>query len=150
MSDLIIQTIAGLLGTIGFAILFRLKPIHWLYAGIDGLVACITYIALSNLIEEVIIVNMVAAFVCAFGAEIIARIVKAPATVFILPGIIVLVPGRTLYYTMSNLLNENYIEAGSNLLSTVEVAIALGGGIIAASILRIIVFNTYDKIKKKK
>lgn len=148
MRELLVQTIAGVLGTIGFAILFRLKPIHWLYAGIDGLATCITYIILSNLIEEVIIINMVAAFVCAFGAEIIARIVKAPATVFILPGIIALVPGRTLYYTMSNLLSENYLEAGNFLLSTVEVAIALGGGIIAASIVRIVIFNTYDKLKK--
>lgn len=148
MTDIIIKVIAGVIGTIGFAAIFRLKPLHWIYAAIDGLLTCLTYVILLEATENVFISNLFAAFVCAFGAEIFARMGKAPSTVFILPGIIALVPGGTLYYSMSNLLNENYKDAAQFLLTTVEVAVALGGGIIAASVLKIIVFKTYDKIKK--
>lgn len=148
-SPVVVKILAGVVGTVGFAILFRLKPLHWLFAGIDGLLTCVAYFAFMALFDNILASNIFAAFVCAFFAEILARFAKAPATVFVLPGIIALVPGSTLYYSMSNLLNENYIEAGHNLLLTVEVAIALGGGIIAASVLRIIVFKVYDRIKMK-
>lgn len=149
-TSIIIKIIAGVIGTVGFAILFRLKPLHWVYAGIDGLLACIVYFIGLEIFEGVLGPNILAAFVCAFGAEVFARIAKAPSTVFLLPGIIVFVPGRTLYYTMNELMNRNYVEAGHNLLLTVQVAVALGAGIILASLLRIIIFNTYDRIKNKR
>ena len=128
----IIKIIAGVVGTVGFAILFRLKPLHWIYAGLVGLFACISYFVVFNTTGDVFFANLFGAFVCAFISEIFARIAKTPTTVFVLPGIITLVPGSTLYYTMSNLLNEKYVEAGENLLVTITVAVAIGGGIIAA------------------
>ena len=154
MTPVIIKIIAGFISTIGFAILFRLKPTHWILAAIDGLLACVCYFAFADIFGNVFLPNLLASLVCAFGAELFARLAKAPSTVFLLPGIIALVPGGTLYYSMSNLLNSNYIEAGHNLLLTAEVAIAIGGGIIAASILRIIIFKVVDaiigKFNKKK
>lgn len=150
MTPVYIKIIAGFISTIGFAIIFRLKPSHWLLAAIDGLVACIVYFSLIDTFENILILpNLFAALACAFLAEIFARVAKTPSTVFLLPGIISLVPGGSLYYTMSNLLNANYVEAGSCLLSTAEVAIAIGGGVIAASIIKTIVFKTIDSIKLK-
>lgn len=150
MTPVYIKIIAGFISTIGFAIIFRLKPSHWLLAAIDGLVACIVYFSLIDTFENILILpNLFAALACAFIAEIFARVAKTPSTVFLLPGIISLVPGGSLYYTMSNLLNANYVEAGSYLLSTAEVAIAIGGGIIAASIIKTVVFKTIDSIKLK-
>lgn len=149
MTPVIIKIISGFISTIGFAILFRLKPVHWIFAGIDGLLACVFYFLFSDMFGSDFLPNLLAALICAFGAEIFARIAKAPSTVFLLPGIIALVPGGSLYYSMSNLLNSNYIEAGHYLLLTAEVAIAIGGGIIGASILRIVIFKVYDAIKKK-
>lgn len=145
----IIKIIAGVIGTVGFAILFRLKPLHWIYAGLVGLFACVAYFALMNTMEDVFLANLTGAFVCALSSELFARIAKAPTTVFVLPGIIALVPGRTLYYTMSNLLNDNYIEAGENLLVTITVAVAIGGGIIAASILRVLLLKLIENFKSK-
>ena len=87
---------------------------------------------------------------CAFGAELFARICKAPSTVFLLPGCIVLVPGGSLYYSMSNLLNSNYREAAQQLLITAEVGAAIGGGIIIASLLKFVVFGLVDRVKKQK
>ncbi len=149
MDDIIIKIIAGFISTIGFAVIFRLKPAHWILAAIDGLVACVLYFLLTDIFGTVFIPNLVASLACAFVAEIFARLAKTPSTVFLLPGIISLVPGGVLYYSMNNLLNENYIEAGENLLTTVEIAVAIGGGIIGASILRIILFKVIDSIKLK-
>ena len=147
MMPFVIKIIAGVISTVGFAIIFRLKPSHWVFAAVDGLVACVCYFAFTELIGGVFWPNALAALLTAFLAEIFARICKAPSTVFLLPGCIALVPGGTLYYTMSNFLSENYSEASENLLVTVEVGVAIGGGIILASILRLAIFKFIERVK---
>lgn len=145
----VIKIIAGVISTVGFGIIFRVKPSKLPFVALDGLIACVSYFALTELIGGDFIPNAIAAFLTAFAAEIFARICKAPTTVFLLPGCIALVPGGTLYYTMSNLLAQNYIEAGKNLLTTVEVGVAIGAGIIIASLLRIVVFKLIFRKRNK-
>ncbi|MBO5463404.1 MAG: threonine/serine exporter family protein [Clostridia bacterium] len=147
MMPFVIKIIAGVISTVGFAIIFRLKPSHWVFAAVDGLVACVCYFAFTVLIGGVFWPNALAALLTAFLTEIFARICKAPSTVFLLPGCIALVPGGTLYYTMSNFLSENYSEASEYLLVTVEVGVAIGGGIILASILRLAIFKFIERVK---
>ena len=149
MTPYIIKIIAGVISTFGFAIIFRLKPSHWPIAALEGLIACVSYFAFTELIGGDFFPNALAAFLTAFAAEIFARILKAPTTIFLLPGCIALVPGGTLYYTMNNLLSQNYVEAGRYLLTTVVVGVAIGAGIILASLLRILVFKVIFKNKSK-
>lgn len=149
MTDIIIKIIFGALSTFGFAVIFRLKPSHWFYATLAGLGACITYFAFTELFNSVFLPNALAALVCALLSEIFARICKTPATVFLLPGCIALVPGATLYYSMNNLLNSDYSSAAQNLLVTAEVGVAIGGGIIVASLLKMIVFKLIESVEKK-
>ncbi len=150
MEDIIIKIIAGTISTLGFAILFRLKPSHWPFAMLDGLFACICYFAFTDLFGGNFLPNLLAAFVASIFADFFARICKAPSTVFILPGCIALVPGGTLYYAMSNLLSENRDIAVEYFLTTLTVGIGIGGGIIAASLLRVTIQAISRKVKQKK
>lgn len=150
MEAILIKIIAGAISTLGFAILFRLKPAHWGFATLDGLLACIAYFAFTELFGTNFLPNLLAAFIASSFAELFARICKTPATVFILPGCIALVPGGTLYYAMNNLLSQNRELALENFLVTLTVGIAIGGGIIASSLLRVTVQAISRKIKGKK
>ena len=150
MEEIIIKIIAGTIATLGFAILFRLKPSHWAFAVTDGLLACICYFAFTELFGGNFLPNLLAAFVASVFADLFARICKAPSTVFILPGCIALVPGGTLYYAMSNLLSENRDIAVEYFLTTLTVGIGIGGGIIAASLLRVTIQAISKKLKHKK
>ncbi|MEE1502813.1 MAG: threonine/serine exporter family protein [Acutalibacteraceae bacterium] len=150
MEDIIIKIIAGTIATLGFAILFRLKPSHWPFAMLDGLFACVCYFAFTELFGGNFLPNLLAAFVASVFADLFARLCKAPSTVFILPGCIALVPGGTLYYAMSNLLSENRDVAVEYFLITLTVGIGIGGGIIAASLLRVTIQAISRKIKRKK
>ncbi len=146
-TDIIIKIIAGVISTIGFAIIFRLRVKHIPLAALDGLVACVVYfVCLEFISDDLFIANMLASFAAAGCAEIFARIGKAPSTIFLLPGCIALVPGGTLYQAMRNLLIKDYDEFGAQLLITGKVAIAIGGGIIAVSIIRYFL----NKIKSDK
>ena len=152
--DIIIKIIAGVISTIGFAIIFKLRVKHIPLAAFDGLVACVVYfVCLEFISDDLFIANMLASFATAGVAEICARIGKAPSTIFLLPGCIALVPGGTLYQAMRNLLIKDYDEFGAQLLITGKVAIAIGGGIIAVSIIRYFLnklkLNNKNKANKK-
>ena len=150
MEEIIIKIIAGTIATLGFAILFRLKPSHWPFAVIDGLFACVCFFAFKELFGGNFLPNLLAAFVASLFADVFARMCKAPSTVFILPGCIALVPGEPLYYAMNNLLSENREVALEYFLTTLTIGIAIGGGIIGASLLRVAIQAISRKIKRKK
>jgi uncharacterized membrane protein YjjB (DUF3815 family) len=149
LEDIIIKIIAGTISTLGFAILFRLKPSHWPFAMLDGLFACVCYFAFTELFGGNFLPNLLAAFAASVFADLFARLCKAPSTVFILPGCIALVHGGTLYYAMSNLLSENRDVAVEYFLITLTVGIGIGGGIIAASLLRVTIQAISRKLKRK-
>ena len=92
---------------------------------------------------------MLASFATAGFAEVCARVGKAPSTIFLLPGCIALVPGGSLYNAMRCLLIKDFDEFGAQLLTTGKVAIAIGGGIIAVSIIRYFL-NSFNMKKNKK
>jgi uncharacterized membrane protein YjjB (DUF3815 family) len=148
-SEIIIKIIAGVISTVGFAIIFRLRVKHIPLAALDGLVACVVYFCCLEFIsEDLFIANMLASFATAGFAEICARIGKAPSTIFLLPGCIALVPGGSLYNAMRGLLLKDYDEFAAQLLVTGKVAIAIGGGIIAVSIIRFFISKLKKTIKE--
>lgn len=147
MDELILRIVAGTVSTLGFAIIFKLKVRLWPFATICGFAACILYFGLSELLEGEFLPNAISAFAVGLLSEVFARVCKAPVTVFLLPGCIALVPGGTLYYTMSNLLSENNELAARFFLTTLTVGVGIGGGIIAASLVRYCVCKIIDKIK---
>ena len=73
---------------------------------------------------------------------------KAPAIIFILPSIIVLIPGGSFYYTMSYLVNGNqqlFQEwGGRTLLSALGIAV----GIIVASFVFYEILHLIQRMKK--
>ena len=148
-SEIVIKIIAGVISTVGFAIIFRLRVKHIPLAALDGLVACVVYFCCLEFIsEDLFIANMLASFATAGFAEICARIGKAPSTIFLLPGCIALVPGGSLYNAMRGLLLKDYDEFAAQLLVTGKVAIAIGGGIIAVSIIRFFISKLKKTIKE--
>ena len=148
MTPVIIKIVAGTIATLAFAILFKVKAKLLPYATFGGLVACVIYFILTDTIGGAFIPNVVAAFIVALLSEVFARIKKAASTVFLFPGCIALVPGGTLYYTMNSLLSKNYNEAFYYFLTTLTVGIAIGGGIIAASLVIYLTTKAYNRFNK--
>ena len=92
------------LGCGAFCFIFELR--RWWYivsAAATGTVAWLVYLSLPGLTD----VNryLLATIAAAALSEIFARLYKTPATVFLIIGIIPLVPGGGIYYTMEALIN---------------------------------------------
>lgn len=79
-------------------------------------------------------------------SEILARVMKMPATVFVIAAIIPLVPGVGLYTTMMYLIQGQTQEAGQTGISTILAIIAMAMALVLTSIpTRIITAKTAKK-----
>ena len=117
MKTEIIQVLASFVGSFGFAVLYNLRGRKLCMAGISGMVSWIA----------------AAAAVATVYAETMARILKTPVTVFLITGIIPLVPGGNLYYTMNYVLAKQWHLSSLYGQKTILIAIAVAAGIMIAS-----------------
>lgn len=101
----IIQLITSFLGSLGFAIIFNLKKNHLVVAAVGGTFCWASYLVASAAFSGVFIPTLVASAVAAFYSEVFARLIKAPATVVFVSVIIPLIPGSSLFYTMSHVVS---------------------------------------------
>ncbi len=71
-----------------------------------------------------------ASFVLGLCGEFLARKLKTPATIFIIPSLFPMVPGANIYYTMYYFIFEDYKTALSNAVDTLTIALYLAIGIV--------------------
>ena len=131
----LVRLIATLIGTAGFSILFRVRPRLLPYAVIGGGITYAVYYFTDILLGSVFAAGLLAAIAFSIYSELMARIKRAPAVVFLLPSAISIVPGGSLYHTMINLLSQNYVAAWEYLLEALRIGIGIAGGMAAVSLL---------------
>lgn len=112
-----------------FAILFQAPKKSLPVSGVIGAVGWVVYIYIRKDLNYDSFYAMFAATVSlSLLSELAARIFKQPVTVFVIPGIIPIVPGLGMYKGMAAIIENNY-DTGVNILITTVMdasAIALG------------------------
>ncbi|HSH34747.1 threonine/serine exporter family protein, partial [Schnuerera sp.] len=105
--------IFAFLSSIGFAILFSIPKDSIAKSGFVGATGWIAYYITSSILNSNVAGTFFAAVTVGISGELFARHYKKPATVFIVPGIIPLVPGAGMYYTMLALVEKDFISAAN-------------------------------------
>lgn len=144
---MMIQLGAAFLGSIGFAIFLKMKGKQIFYAGLGGLVTWFIYLMVFDFCQSDFISNLVAAVFVGIFAEIMARVNRAPATIFLTAAAIPLIPGGKLYYTMYGLVSEEhalFIESGT---SAVVIALAISLGFVVVAVLKRYLDKAFRKIE---
>lgn len=131
--------ITGILGTLGFSILFYIHPRRLPLATFGGLLCTAVYLLAGYLIGGELLPNLFGALVAAGFSEVCARLTKVPVPVYMVPCIMPLVPGGLLYSAMFNLVAGNYTTAADSAMSTLVVALGISGGIVIASVLGLLI-----------
>ena len=88
---------------------------------------------MAEYVEGEFIPNFVASVFVAIYAEIMARVNRAPTTIFLTAVAIPLLPGGSLYYTMAGLVNKDallFSQSGEKAL-VIALAISLGFTLVA-------------------
>lgn len=133
--SILLQFIYSFFGTTGFAIYFGSPVNSIIPSGIAGGASWSLYYIVYSNFDNKILATFMGAFLVGTLGEILATKYKKPATVFITPGIVTLVPGAGMYYTMSYLVNENFISAIDEGVEVFFIAAAIATGIIFSTIL---------------
>ena len=98
----IIHLVTAGFGALGFSLIFNVRRELLPAAAFGGLLDWGVYMMAEWFFGNgVFLPSVVAAAFASIYAEAMARVEKAPATVFYIPALIPLIPGGSLYYTMS-------------------------------------------------
>lgn len=127
--------ISGTIGTIGFSLLFKSNPRRTGFNALGGMITCIVYVVASEIFEQEFLQNFFPALVATAYAEIMARVLKAPATPILACSIIPLVPGGKLYYTTYYFVVGQMSLFKYTLTETLRIAAGLAVGIIVISVI---------------
>ena len=123
------QLFFALISTAAFCLLWHLPLRHLPLASLGGAASWGIYLLLSAWLDNIFYIVLLVSIFSAAYAEITARRVRAPATLFLIPALIPLVPGSSLYYTMLALVQDNTAGVHSYGMLTVKWVIGIAAGI---------------------
>ncbi len=150
-TTLIVQIIASAVGTVGFAILFKVRAKYLALTALLGALCYGTYYAVDSLCKGgSFLAALCATVLVAALSEMLARGIRTPATVFMLVGLIPIVPGGALYHTMQSFITKSSSEAILYGWEALKIAMGIAGGIVAVSVLVNITSEILEKIKNQK
>jgi uncharacterized membrane protein YjjB (DUF3815 family) len=130
MQDMLIQLVTAFLGSLGFALLFHVRRERLLPASLGGLLAWGVYLLMGMATDQDVVRYFVASVALTVYAETLARVIKAPATLFIVTASIPLIPGGSLYRTMQNFMMNDLDAFSRQGLTTVLLAVAIAVGML--------------------
>lgn len=133
MSFYVIQTIMGVLGSIGFSILFGVTDRKLLWISLGSGAGWVVYLTCVARGYSMFVGLFAASLFVAVVSEVLARILKTPVILMLVPMLIPEIPGGDLYYTMYYLVQRQYVEFGNSSNQVLVEAGAIALGIILAS-----------------
>ncbi len=137
----IIQLSAGLIGSLCFGILFNMRGKRLIAAAVGGLMSWGLFLILSHFVSNEPINYFIVASVVSLYSEVMARILKTPASPIVTTSLIPLIPGGSLYYTMACAFESNFTLFLDKAVSTLKLASALALGIIVVTALSQLLFR---------
>ena len=129
MKDIIYQLGSAFVGSLGFALIFGMRRRYLFAASLGALLGWGVYLISDALLQSSFLPPLFAAAFALSYSELMAKALKTPATLFVIPAIIPLVPGGSLYYTMSYAVHRDVANARLYGTRTLETALAIAAGI---------------------
>ena len=136
IKELLTLIISGVVGTVGFSILFKSNKSRVFCCAVGGALVVFIYALCVRATDNLFFQNFVPALFATVYAEIMARVMKAPTTPILACSIIALIPGGRLYYTTYHFVTSENMEAfQSELLAMLQVAAGICVGITCISVI---------------
>lgn len=147
-SDLLTQFIFAALATFGFTLIFRVPKSDILVCSLIGAFGWLSYQLATGYGFSAVMACFLGACTVALLSDISSKLLKDAATIFIIPGIMCLVPGAGMYRMMLSLIHNNMggfaTECTQTLMSAGAIAVGL---LVTGSLLKILRMLT-RKIKE--
>lgn len=142
MKEWLVPIVSAALGSLTFAMFFGVRSRKLWFSLLGGALNWGLYLlAMKKMGLPATMAYALGAAAGTLYAEILARIVKTPVTVFVITSVIPMVPGGSLYYTMLGLLQGDKATFVDRGLYTLSAAGAMALGIFAATMLFRLLFT---------
>lgn len=129
--EIINHILCSFIGTVGFAIIYNVPKKYYFACGITGMAGWMMYLFVNS---QDYMSSAVASFFGAFVVVLISRILtiymKCPITVFLISGILPLVPGAGVYYTAYYIVTNQLTQAALKGIESLKIAFAIVMGIV--------------------
>ena len=122
---LFIKTYAAFSSIIAFSIIFDMPKNLLKYATLVGVLSWIIYSYLLYIKVDIVLQAFITGLVVAAMSHIFARTLKAPVTMFLVPGILPLVPGGPIYRSVYYFINDNSNLGNMYFTQTLQIAGAI-------------------------
>ena len=129
MTEVLTQLFFAGLSTVCFALLFSVPARHLWCCGLTGIVGWLFYWGMMQVQQSPVTASLVAVIPLSITVRILAITRKAPATLFLIPGIFPLVPGAGIYYTAYSFITGDSEGFSAKGTETLKIAVALAMGI---------------------
>ena len=125
--------------TCGFCIIFQVHLRKIPIVMIIGGCGWITYMMSMSYHDSAVAASFLGACTVGLLSDLASRFFKDASTVFVIPGIICLVPGAGIYYTLLALVQQDTAAFGDYAFTTLLTAGAIGTGLlVTGSIMQVI------------
>lgn len=142
----IVLAISGTIGAVAICLFFNINFKRMGWALMATVLTMGVYIGIVAWLPDNIFLNtLIPTLFAAILSEILARFIKIPATVILVPGIIAFVPGKSLYETMEALVQGDLATAASSGRGCLLTLLGLAVGICVATVL----FRLISPVKLK-
>jgi len=129
------QLIACFFGCMGFVILFNIHGPGGLLCALGGTIAWGVYLLCLHSTGDDLTAYFWAAIAASLYSELMARIRKYPAISYLVISIFPLIPGASVYYTMTYAVRNEMEAFADKLMHTAAIAGAIAVGVILISTL---------------
>ncbi|MBR1798917.1 MAG: threonine/serine exporter family protein [Bacteroidales bacterium] len=135
-SQWFVQVTAAFLGTVGFSVLFGAPSKHYIACGLTGAIGWVVYLLSTRCLHLSLAESaFFSAFIIAAVSALFAVWRRCPATIFLVCGIIPLVPGGGIFWASYYLVANQLRQAAVMGYMSLKITIAIALGIMAVGII---------------
>lgn len=146
---MVIQVILAFIACWFFSIIFNAPKKELFFCGLTGAIGWFFYTLIVENYKDITAATFISSVSITISSRYLSHFRRAPSTLYLIPGIIPLVPGAGIYYTMYYaILNQDSQAAFLKGVETLKIAGAIAIGIIVILALPYSIFN-FIKLKEK-
>lgn len=135
MRNIAIHMIFSFIAAVSFGILCNVPKRSVIAGGLIGTIGWISYIELISRGFGVFLSSFTSAALLAFAAQAAASKFRLPITVYVVPGLVPIVPGITFYEALRKLFAGSNSISGTGIVQVVFGAAGIACGIAIADVL---------------
>jgi uncharacterized membrane protein YjjP (DUF1212 family) len=144
-----LEFLFALCGTMGIAVIVNIPRRYLLAVGLIAACGWLVYQLTVQTGNSRIIACFLGTCTIALLAEIATRVSKDAATLFIIPAIFPLVPGKVLYSAMLQFINNDPVAAAANGTDALVMAGAIAVGLLVVISLTRVTSSLYRRVLKR-